>query len=568
MFRCYNGITISQPMVPMDVTWASVILTVVLLLTWLTTKLRDRLLHWQKRGVPFVPLNWRIIIDSLLSRKYMNDWWMEVYKKLEGHPFGGYYNYVTPMLMVRDPEILRTVLVKGFSNFHDNDFHMDVSLDPLAGRNPFFLKGERTVRSQITPAFTSGKIKPMFYLMTEVCQEMKTYLEKVSPQGPVEVKEMSNKYTSDVVASCAYGIKGDAFTNPDAKFLKAGKNLFKASGWGTAKMIILIFFPKLASFLRLRFISKEVEQFFRSVLRDVLSLREKSGIVRNDFLQLLIQIKAKGQLPPTQQDKLANENIKKIPTGENTNYGDEDILAHATTFFLDGYETSAATLSFILLELALNTHIQETLRTEIDSVLDEDQGELSYDTINRMKYLGMVVSETLRLHPPGLSLARVCTKACEIGESPGPVLKVEQGTVVTIPIHSLHMDPQYFPDPERFDPERFSEENVQQKLRFVYLPFGEGPRQCLGFRFALAQMKAAVASLVSNFDITLNKKTRSPIVIDPTCLMPCVIGGIWLDFKPRGRAKWPAGAETLKEDDDDDDDDDIIKSNPTPQLSW
>nr|CAD7407731.1 unnamed protein product [Timema cristinae] len=493
----------------MDVTWASVILTVVFLLTWLITKLRDRLSHWQKRGVPFVPLNWRIIIESMLSRKYMTDWWMEVYKKLEGHPFGGYYNYVTPMLMIRDPEILRTVLVKGFSNFHDNDFHLDVSLDPLAGRNPFFLKGERwrTVRSQITPAFTSGKIKPMFSLMTEVCQEMKTYLEKVSPQGPVEVKEMSNKYTSDVVASCAYGIKGDAFTNPDAKFLKAGKNLFKMSGWGTAKMIIL-------------FVSKEVEQFFRSVLRDVLSLREKSGIVRNDFLQLLIQIKAKGQLPPTQQDKLANENTKKISTGDNTNYGDEDILAHATTFFLDGYETSALTLSFILLELALNIDIQEKLRTEIDEVLDEDQGELSNDAINRMKYLGMVVSETLRLHPPGLSLARVCTKACEIGESPGPVLKVEQGTVVTIPINSLHMDPQYFPDPERFDPERFLDENIQQKLRF-----------------ALTQMKAAIASLVSNFEITLNKKTKSPIVIDPTYIMPYVIGGVWLDFKPRGRAK-------------------------------
>nr|CAD7201258.1 unnamed protein product [Timema douglasi] len=245
-----------QLTVYMDVTWTSVILTVALLLTWFTTKLRDRLSHWQKRGVPFVPLNWRIIIDSMLSRKYMTDWWMEVYKKLEGHPFGGYYNYVTPMLMVRDPEILRTVLVKGFSNFHDNDFHLDVSLDPIAGRNPFFLKGERwrTVRSQITPAFTPGKIKPMFSLMTEVCQEMKTYLEKVSPQGPVEAKEMSNQYTSDVVASCAYGIKGDAFTNPDAKFLKAGQNLFKMSGWGTAKMIILFFFPKLAGLLRLRYI--------------------------------------------------------------------------------------------------------------------------------------------------------------------------------------------------------------------------------------------------------------------------------------------------------------------------
>lgn len=192
---------------------------------------------------------------------------------------------------------------------------------------------------------------------------------------------------------------------------------------------------------------KDAADFFIKVFSETIKYREENNIERNDFVELLLQMKNKGMLTF------------------------KEIAAESFIFYVGGFHTSASLMNFILYELAMNQDVQTKLRNEIVNNLDENDGKLSYDSLNEMKYLDMVVSESLRKYPPINVVTRKCTKEYKI---PNSSLVVPKGTQVTIPVYSLQRDPKYFPEPEKFDPERFSDENVQKIRPFTYLPFGKG----------------------------------------------------------------------------------------------
>jgi cytochrome P450 family 6 len=124
-------------------------------------------------------------------------------------------------------------------------------------------------------------------------------------------------------------------------------------------------------------------------------------------------------------------------------------------------------------ELALNQDIQERLRDEINEVLERHNGEVTYDAIMEMKYLDMVFNETLRKWPLVDSHFRMCTKDFQI---PDTELTIEKGTFILIPAIGLHHDERFWDEPEKFDPERFNEENVKKIIPYSYIPFSAGPR--------------------------------------------------------------------------------------------
>lgn len=155
----------------------------------------------------------------------------------------------------------------------------------------------------------------------------------------------------------------------------------------------------------------------------------------------------------------------------------EQAAAQAFVFFMAGSETSSTTMQFALYELSLNPEIQEKTREEILKVLAKHNGKITYESIYEIDYLRCVVDETLRKYPPMSVLVRKCNKDFVI---PGSTVGVPAGMQVQIPILGLHMDPEYFPNPEKFDPNRFTETEKIKRHHFTYLPFGEGPRNCIG----------------------------------------------------------------------------------------
>jgi cytochrome P450 family 9 len=163
-----------------------------------------------------------------------------------------------------------------------------------------------------------------------------------------------------------------------------------------------------------------------------------------------------------------------------------------------------------------------------------------------------LIAETLRLWPPGFQVERVCTKEYTINpKSPNErEVLVEKGVSISIPVIAIHRDSQYYPDPERFDPERFSEENKAKLVPGAYLPFGVGPRNCigtkcchficryqtvlfLGSRFALLEIKTLFFHLLSRFDILPLNATPIPLKISPKKMNLSPENGFRLGFRPR-----------------------------------
>ncbi|XP_017462968.1 PREDICTED: cytochrome P450 3A21-like, partial [Rhagoletis zephyria] len=169
-----------------------------------------------------------------------------------------------------------------------------------------------------------------------------------------------------------------------------------------------------------------------------------------------------------------------------------------------GFETTSATLTHALFELASHPEIQERLVKELDEQLEGvDKSDLNryYDAIiNKAPYLEAVVKETLRKYPPVVRLERRVEpkEGVQLGQ-----LHLDHGVLIEIPTISVHYDPEYYPEPTKFDPERFMPENKDRLVPYTYLPFGTG----IGMRFAYQELKLCLASLLPKYQFSKSAKT-------------------------------------------------------------
>ncbi|KAK5646912.1 hypothetical protein RI129_005376 [Pyrocoelia pectoralis] len=252
------------------------------------------------------------------------------------------------------------------------------------------------------------------------------------------------------------------------------------------------------------FFEAEVSTFLRNAFWEAYEERNCTKMMRNDVIDAL-------------------RGLKDL----NTRLGDQ-ILAQAVQFFSAGFGTTSATLAFALYELSLNSEIQERLRLEIkETLLDCDQINLSM--IQNMKYLSMVVNETLRKYPILPFIERQCVANYQISDES---FVVDKGTPIYIPLLGLHYDPVYFPNPNVFDPERFSDGN--EKNSFHYLPFGEGPRKCIGERFAVMAIKSAIVEILSQFKLQPTLNTPPSIHFSPYSFFLSSMEQIPLKFRKIG----------------------------------
>lgn len=138
----------------------------------------------------------------------------------------------------------------------------------------------------------------------------------------------------------------------------------------------------------------------------------------------------------------------------------------------------------------------------------------------------------MRIAPPGFTITKVCTEPIEFENYDGKPVTIDKGTVVQVPIYSIHHDAEFYPDPHAFDPDRF--ENIDLKLfrdECKFFPFGHGPRSCIGMRFSTLQIKAAIAEIIGRFELSVNARTKEPIVIHPKDFLYLHIRNIYLDYK-------------------------------------
>jgi cytochrome P450 len=373
---------------------------------------------------------------------------------------------------------VKDVLIRHFKNFHDNEFGemMDKETDPLFARNPFLLKGEewREKRAEITPAFTTSRLKALYPLIEDVQGRMIKYIEEqIKLKQAFDARELSAKFTTDVVSNAIFGIDAHSFTKEKPEIREMGRRLMAPVGTFIMKMFIVTTFPIMKKVINMRFTQIDIEKFFIDLMNQALKYREDNKVQREDFLDYLIQLRDK-------------KNIQNI-----------DMAAHTISFFTDGFETSSIAIAHALYEvkfkcdlyadkmlffsyffqLGRNKQAQDKLRVEVEKHCDKN-GNINFEALGDMPYLDAVWNESLRLHPPATFTSRKCTEEIKLNFE-GQTVLVEKEMNVYIPIHQLHYDSDYYDEPEKFIPERFDAENGGLKAfkeRGVFLPFGDGPR--------------------------------------------------------------------------------------------
>ncbi|KAK9506035.1 hypothetical protein O3M35_008047 [Rhynocoris fuscipes] len=479
---------------------------------------------WKKRGVPYVEPKYPFFgntFETALSIKPAYVAQLEIYKRFIGQRFVGVFTFTNPTLFVRDPELVEAVMIKDFTSFYNRGTASNHEQEPLSA-HLFHLENQKwkILRQKLSPTFTSGKLKGMHQQLVDCSDALVKYINGFAVRDePVEMREVMAKFTTDVIGSCAFGLNTNAMSDPDSEFRKNGRKIFESSIKRRFFSLLKMNFPQLQKYVNLKSIDQSTEDFFMNLVKSTMLYREANNVTRNDFVQLLMELKKQEQnLTKTdQQDE------------DELIIDDKIIAANAFVFFVAGFETTASTLSYCLYELSLNQEIQEQAYQHVVSVLSKHGGQVSYEAIREMTFLKQIFSETLRKYPPVPELLRKSTKDYVI---PGTSVAIPKGTRVTIPVYSLHYDSKYFPEPEKFKPERFDREKNKIKIG-TYLPFGDGPRICIGERFAKMEIQVALVKLLTKYRFTLNSKTISPLVYNSSTILLMPIGGIWIDLHKR-----------------------------------
>ncbi|KAB0793181.1 hypothetical protein PPYR_12801 [Photinus pyralis] len=503
--------------------------------------------YWTKKGVRqrSVAKLWLENFKTILQLTPMADSITAVYSEFPNDRYTGTYQFASKLLLIRDPELIKQITVKDFDHFVDHNQILFEDAEPLFSKNLMSLRGERwkEMRATLSPSFTSRKMKAMFGIIMECAQTFVRHFQREDGQVvTVELKDVFTRLTNDIIASASFGIVCDSLKDRDNEFYKMGKEATNFSGfWKVLSFLIILSSPRLAKFLGIRFFDEKVSAFFKNLVVSNIEEREKNGIVRPDMIHLLMQAR-KGKLEHDRDNEVIDTGFAVIEESaigkerkRNLQLTDDDVTAQALIFFFAGFESVATLMCFTVYELAADPFVQQKLQMEIDNVLKESDGTLTYESLLKMEYLDMVISEALRKWPIAVATDRVCVKPYTIqpereGEKP---LRLEKGDVISILMYGMHRDAALFPDPDRFDPERFNRENKKNIGPYTYIPFGVGPRSCIANRFALLEIKILIFNLLQHFEVVVVDKSDIPIKLSPKQFTLNAKNGFWFGFKSR-----------------------------------
>ncbi|GBP92745.1 hypothetical protein EVAR_100503_1 [Eumeta japonica] len=357
--------------------------------------------YWPKRIAydkksSLLGLSWDLLVGSRTLFELTRD----LYNKFPDAPAVGTFRF-HPTLVLRDPQNIEVVMTGDFSTFNDRGIDVDGHVDKLAD-NVTFMNGIRwkLTRQKMTPLFTAAKLRNMYYIMDKSGRDFVDYLQR----GPKkQAFDILSTYCSASIAASVFGIHTEKSTM-DSPFLEMAQKAVKPTTSLNLKIALVTLFPKLMS-----------------------------------ILQLCVELqRGLCETPPP-----ATKSSRPTRSWPRRRF-----------FFIAGVEPSATSMFFALFELAKHPDILDKLHEEVDDLFERSNDNPTYEDVNNMKYLDMVLDESMRIHPAIGDVLRRCTKTG--GVLPVGQIHVDKGTLIHIPVYALHRDPKYYPEPEKFLPERFA----------------------------------------------------------------------------------------------------------------
>jgi cytochrome P450 len=412
--------------------------------------------------------------------------------------------------LITNPADVRHVLQDNARNYHKSPLYEKLRLflgnGLLTSEDEFWLRQRRIAQ----PAFHRQRIAMLASVMAETAREVSARWETIASGGqPVDVDEEMMRLTRTVVLRTLLGADlGPRGAEVDRAWVIINQHVGE-SFWS------LGFTDRLPTAKYRRF--QAARAVLRGAVDHVISERRRRPSDGADLLSMLMS-------------------ARDEETGEAMT--DEQLRVEVTTFLLAGQETTSLALTWTWYLLSQHAGAQRRLEEELDAVLNGRPPE--YADLVSLPYTRMVIDEALRLYPPAWGFSRQALADDELGG-----FHLPRGWLVFVIPYVLHRLPAFWQDPEAFDPERFLPERGADRPKFAYLPFGAGPRQCIGNQFALVEAQLVVATLAQRYRLHLaprhNAEPWPLITLRPRFGMPMIVERRTADRTVNTAATNPAG---------------------------
>ncbi|XP_028416651.1 cytochrome P450 3A16-like [Dendronephthya gigantea] len=449
---------------------------------------------FSKSDIPSPKGDWFIIGHLLEIRKSKDmmqtfDEWVKAYGPIiRFRPLG---IFGKTFHIISDADALKQILVSNsFKYERSSDFFKMF----LPTRHVFLANGKEhfRMRKMLNPAFKVNNLKSMVECLQEKANSLAEYwenkIEMMSQnsdrkESRLPVQNDLTRLALDALGECVFGYDFDTIKSGDSALSLAFTNLFSGVNQGVSSLTQLLvnYFPflkwRIESLKKRRAGIEIITKLMKQVIQDKIDKKIEQKTAQKDLLDLLLE-------------------AVDDETGKGMD--EEELFSQIFIFLFAGHETSAVSMSWMLYFLAQNPDVQKRLRQEVEVTLNEK--EECWETYDSMEYLTAVVNESLRLRPSAPVYRRQVIQEDNILG-----YKIPAGSMVVIPLYALHRKPEYWSDPETFNPERFLEPNMQNNPnhRYAFMPFSSGPRICIGYRFALMEIKVVLSALIRRFSFLM-----------------------------------------------------------------
>lgn len=495
---------------------------------------------WSRRGVKGptpLPFFGNFLSFARNPRQKLEHEWIRKYGKVFG-----YYMGVKPYLVVADAAVLKQICIKDFDKFPN---HFFVAVKNKYQKHFLIMKRDddwRRTRSVFTPTFTSGKIKIMFRIL-EACTDdlILAHRDRLKQLGggkvvgTMDARAVMGAFAMGSALSSFYGVSLDRDKSEDVDPEALTKDNFakrssEALTQSYARFVISHLVPiSILRFLNFPLIGEKRLGFFAEQAEKIIDRRLKTNRRYNDFLQLLLEAESGQVLEKAESDDREKHHALDIDAVTQDDIRatrsrplkmqltKDEVNISAMMLMMVATETTATLLANTIYLIANHQDVQEKLYQEIMKVRVPMDGnnnseqvsefKFEYDGLTSCEYLDCVISESLRLMSPVIALDREASEDYYIEEYD---FWIPKGQVIYLGFYSIMRDPDYWPEPLKFDPERFRPENRHKIIPGSYCPFGIGPRSCVGFRFGLTEAKIALAKSICEFQYSPAPGTRYP----------------------------------------------------------
>ncbi|EGT31685.1 hypothetical protein CAEBREN_09511 [Caenorhabditis brenneri] len=409
-----------------------------------------------------------------------NEWFNYLHKKF-GETFGIYFGAQMNIVLSNEEDI-KEVFIKNFSNFSDRivpPIFTENKLNASLLQNTYE-NGWKHTRSAIAPIFATGKMKAMHETInSKIDTFLEILKEKAEGTEKWDIYEDFQGLTLDVIGKCAFAIDSNCQRDRNDVFYVNARKFISNIDIRHSKVISSSFIlPELGWLWRMLYKYTGLAAAEIPLVDGLSSVYERrrqgEGADSVDLLKLLLD---------REDDK--TKGMTK-----------QEVIENCFAFLLAGYETTSTAMTYCSYLLSKYPDVQEKLHQEIVE-LKRSGKKLNYDSIHQMKYLDAVYKETLRYYPPVIHfINRACLNDITIRGQFYP-----KGSVVTCLPHTVHRNETNWENPDKFDPERFLNTEDPTKDGLKWIPFGVGPRFCVGMRFAEMEFKSTIAKLIDTFEL-------------------------------------------------------------------